>query len=108
MFVSEPKLFSIGTINLPLEPISLIITNTIQNERIIITSNFGVVLKLEVNHKVVPKTIIDQELEVALEDNVYFETYYHHKVGQIRIDKTPTKIKVQELQIINAIFFFGI
>jgi hypothetical protein len=94
MFASEHKLFSIGTINLPLELISLIITNTIYNERITNTSDFGVVLKLEVNHKVLPKTIVDQELKVALEDNVYLETYYHHRVGQIRINKTPAKIKV--------------
>jgi hypothetical protein len=97
MFASEHELFSIGTINLPLEPISLIITNTIQNERITNTSYFGVVLKLDVNHKVLLKTVIDQELKVALEDNVYLEIYYHHRVGQIWINKTPTKIKVQEL-----------
>ncbi len=97
MFASEHKLFSIGTINLPLELISLIITNTIYNERITNTSDFGVVLKLEVNRKVFPKIVVDQELEVALENNVYLETYYHHTIGQIRIDKTPANIKVQEL-----------
>jgi hypothetical protein len=33
MFVNEPRLFSIGTISLTLEAISLIVINTIQIER---------------------------------------------------------------------------
>ncbi len=108
MYASEHELFSIGIVNLPLEPISLIVINTIQNERITNTSDFGVVLNLEVNHKVVPKIIVDQELEVAIKDNVYLDTYYHHIVSQIWIEKTLVKIKVQELLIINALFFHGI
>jgi hypothetical protein len=33
------------------------------------------------------------ELEVALEDKVYFETYCNHKPWSVTMDETPTKIK---------------
>jgi hypothetical protein len=33
------------------------------------------------------------ELEVALEDKVYLETYYKHQLGSGVMDKTPANIK---------------
>ncbi len=49
MFVSESQLFSIGTINLPLDPMNVIIVNIIQIERITNTIDF--VVKIGVNHR---------------------------------------------------------
>jgi hypothetical protein len=37
------------------------------------------------------------ELEVAMEDKVYLETYYNHQPRNITMDETPTKIKAHEL-----------
>jgi hypothetical protein len=41
------------------------------------------------------------ELEVALEDKVYPETYYRHQPRNVVVDETPTKIKAQGLQIVS-------
>jgi hypothetical protein len=45
-------------------------------------------------HKVSFDKVINKKLEVALEDKVYPQTYYHHIQNQIHIDETPTKVKV--------------
>jgi hypothetical protein len=37
--------------------------------------------------------------EISLEDKVYLETCYHHSQVDIRMDETPAKIQVQNLQI---------
>ncbi len=37
--------------------------------------------------------------KVSLEDKVYLKTYYHHNQHDIQVNKTPTKIQVQNLQI---------
>ena len=34
----------------------------------------------------------DKKLEVSLEDKLYLEIYYHHTLGQMQIDETPTKV----------------
>jgi hypothetical protein len=54
MFISELELFSIGTISLPLKPINLVIVNTIYIEKTTKSSYFGVILNIEINHKVAP------------------------------------------------------
>ncbi len=41
------------------------------------------------------------ESKVALEDKVYQEMYYIHQPRSVIVDKTPAKIKTQELQIIG-------
>ncbi len=75
MFISELELFSIGTISLPLKPVNLVIVNTIQIEKTTKSSYFGIILNIEINHKVAPQIIINKELEIALEDEVYPKTY---------------------------------
>ncbi len=37
------------------------------------------------------------ELEVALKDKVYLETYYKHQLWTLVVDETLSKIKAQEL-----------
>ncbi len=49
MFASEFELFSIGTINLPLDAMNVVIINTIQIERITNTIDF--VIEIRVNHR---------------------------------------------------------
>ncbi len=41
------------------------------------------------------------ELEVALEDKVYHETYYNHQLRNVAMDEIPTKIKAHESQIVG-------
>ncbi len=41
------------------------------------------------------------ELEVALEDKVYPETYYNHQLRSVAMDEIPTKIKAHESQIVG-------
>jgi hypothetical protein len=60
MFVSEPKLFSIGTINLPLDVGNAIIVNTIQIEKIIDTIDF--VIKPTLNHTGSSKIVINKKM----------------------------------------------
>jgi hypothetical protein len=40
-------------------------------------------------------------LKISLEDKVYPKIYYHHIQADIEVDETPTKIKVQNLQIVG-------
>ncbi len=76
-FVKEPKLFSIGTISLPLELGSSLAINTIHIERTINITNFSADIK--VNHEVVPEILVDKVAKVAYESKVYPKIYYHHK-----------------------------
>jgi predicted amino acid-binding ACT domain protein len=82
-FASELELCFIGIISLPLKGVSSIVINIIQIEKTIETSYFNIVLNIEINHIVTLQTLINKELEVALENKVYLETYYHHKPSQI-------------------------
>jgi hypothetical protein len=41
------------------------------------------------------------ELEVALKDKVYHETYYNHQLRNVAMDEIPTKIKAHESQIVG-------
>ncbi len=97
MFTSELELFSISINILTLDVVNVIVVNTIQIER---TTNIIVlIVKTEANHIGSLKTIVEKKLEVALENKVYIETYYQHKLSQVQIDETLVKVKVQELQI---------
>jgi hypothetical protein len=92
MFASELELFFIGIIGLPLKGISLVEVNTIQIEKTTNIANFGV--KNKINYKIDYDIIISKELVVTFECKVYLEAYYHHKLGQIKIDETLMKVKV--------------
>jgi hypothetical protein len=59
MFVSEPKLFFIGTINLPLDVENAIIVNTIQIEKKIDTVNFAI--KPTLNHRGSSKIVVNKK-----------------------------------------------
>ncbi len=60
-------------------------------------------LKLKSRVQVIEQKTINNryELEVALEDKVYPETYYNHQPNNVVVDETPAKIKAQELQIVG-------
>jgi hypothetical protein len=60
MFVSEPKLLSIGTINLPLDVGNAIIINTIHIEKTIDTVDF--VIKPTLNHRGSSKILINKKM----------------------------------------------
>jgi len=47
--------------------------------------------------KKIPSNIY--EPKVVLKDKVYPKMYYRHQPGSVTVDETPTKIKVQGLQI---------
>ncbi len=34
-------------------------------------------------HKVVFKVVVNKEPKIVLEDKVYLETYYHHRLGHV-------------------------
>ncbi len=44
------------------------------------------------------------EPEVVLEDKVYSNMYYNHKLGNVVMDEAPRKIKTHELQIVGWTF----
>jgi hypothetical protein len=93
MFTCELELFSIGTINLLLEPTSLVVINPIQIEKVIGIVDYGVNTKI--NHITIIKTIVNKELKTTFENKVCPKTYYHYIPCQIQIDETPTNIKMQ-------------
>jgi len=59
MFVNEPKLFSIGTINLPLDVGNAIVINTIQIEKTINTIDFAI--KSTLNHRSSSKIVVNKK-----------------------------------------------
>lgn len=71
MFVNELELFSTNTISLPLE------VECSCSEH----SHF--VIKLTPNHKGSVEIVITKELKVSIENKVYLETYYHHRLNQV-------------------------
>jgi hypothetical protein len=93
IFVSELELFSIGTISLPLEILETIVANIIQPKITIKITYFKV--QLHCNFKGSAKIVFDKKLKVNLKNKVYPETYYHHMLGQVQIDKTLAKVQVQ-------------
>jgi hypothetical protein len=90
MFVNEPKLFSIGTINLPLETLDIVVVNIIQPK--IITKTIDFKVEPSCNFRSSAKTTLDKRPQVSLEDKVYLETYYHHTPCQVQIDETLAKV----------------
>ncbi len=97
MFASELELFSIGIISLPLETLEIVVINTVQTENNTKTINDKA--KPSCNFKSSVEIVLENKPKVNLEDKVYLKTYYHHTLGQVQIEKMPTKIQVQELQI---------
>jgi hypothetical protein len=79
MFTNQLELFSINIIRLPLDVVNVIVLNTIQIERT--TNIINLIVKIEANHIGSLETIVERKLEVALENKVYLETYYHQKLG---------------------------
>ncbi len=91
MFANEPKLFSIGTISLPLEILKTLVAS-IQTKKYIET--IDAIAEPSCNSINNVGTVLDNKLEVSLEDKVYPKTYYHHMLGRVQIDETPTKIRI--------------
>jgi hypothetical protein len=71
--------------------VSVFVINTISIEKAICIPNFAIELTLTYKGSI---KISDNEPEVALEDTMYLETYYHHKPNQVKIDDSPTKVKI--------------
>jgi len=102
IFETKPKLFSIGTIIISDETISLVCIGVLE---IRISTQY----ELEQGTldqralKVVPSTIKPKDfyvkLKISLKNKVYPETYYYYTHDDIEVDETPTKIHVQNLQI---------
>lgn len=90
MFTSEPELFSIGIISLPLDVVSVFVINIIQIEKTTCIANFAIEPILTHKGSI---EIIDNEPEVALEDTMDLQTYYHHKPNQVKIDDSPQRSK---------------
>jgi hypothetical protein len=100
IFETDSKLFSIGTIIMSDEIVSLL--------------NIGV-SKIKINEKSNPKIKTSNQRatgvvplitklkdfyvkpKISLEDKVYPKTYYHHKQVDIEVDETPTKIQIENL-----------
>jgi hypothetical protein len=76
----ELELFSISTISLHLDVVSIVIINTIQIDK---TINFANPIETTLIHKVSSKIIFSKKLEVAFEDKVYPKTYYHRRSNQV-------------------------
>jgi hypothetical protein len=95
IFEIEPELFSIGTIALLEETISLLSVGVLEIRSI---ENFDPKqgISYQTFAKVVPSIMKSKDFsvkpKVSLEDKVYLETYYHHNQDNIQVDETPTKI----------------
>jgi hypothetical protein len=87
MFTSEPKLFSIGTISLPLETLEIMVVNIVLTKKT--TNSRG---EPSYNLRISIENVIDKKPKVSVEDKVYPETYYHHTSGQVQVNETPTKV----------------
>jgi len=100
IFEIELELFSIGTITISDEIVSLLSVRCSE-----ITNNVESKLKQRISNKKaielmasIRKTIeFNVRQEISLEDKVYKETYYHHSQVDIEMDETPIKIQVQNL-----------
>lgn len=102
IFDTKPKLFSIGTIIISDETISLLSIGVLEI-RISTESELEQGTSYQRTLKLMPSTIKPEDfyvkLKISLENKVYPETYYHHTQDDIEVDETPTKIHVQNLQI---------
>ncbi len=95
IFVTKPTLFSIGTISL-LETIQHVKTTNVE---IMDTNVKIIILEQEFEVHSIEKKIAGNiyELEVALEDKLYLETYYNHQPRSFVVNETLKKIKTHEL-----------
>jgi hypothetical protein len=100
IFETNSKLFSIGTIVISNEIVSLLSVR---------------VIKIRINGNSTPEQrLLDQgaieamvstiktkkfnvSSETSLQNKVYLETYYHHNQVDIKVDETLTKIQVHNL-----------
>jgi hypothetical protein len=104
IFQTKPKLFSIGIIIVLDETISLL---SIGVSEITINEEYDPKQRTldQGTTEVVPSTTKPKDyyvrLEISLEDKVDPETYYDHNQADIEMDETPTKIQVQNHQIIG-------
>jgi hypothetical protein len=91
MFISEPKLFFIGIISLPLETLDTIVTNIIQLERTtkIANSKAEPFCNLKGSANLL---LLIRNSRSILKDKVCFDTYYHHTPYQMQINETLTKV----------------
>ncbi len=92
---TKPKLFSIGTITISDEMISLLSVR-MSKIKSIEESDLGQRTSDQRITKVVPSRIKSKDFyvrpNISLEDKVYPETYYHHSYDDIQVDETPAKI----------------
>jgi hypothetical protein len=95
IFVTQPKLFSIGTINLP---------KTIQFMKTIDVGIMDIDVKTSISkhgfevHSIKKEIPSNRyEVEIVLENKVYLETHYIHQPRSVVVDEAPTKIKAQGL-----------
>ncbi len=99
-FETKPKLFSIDTIILLKEIVSLLSVRVLEI-RSIEETNLEQGTLYQTTAKVVPSTMKSKNFyvrpKVSLEDKVYPETYYYHSHDDIQVDETPSKIQVQNL-----------
>jgi hypothetical protein len=51
------------------------------------------------NHLVIAEIWIQDEHVIVLENKMYSKTYYHHRLKNVQIYETHTKVKVHELHI---------
>jgi hypothetical protein len=69
MFASEPKLFLIGIISLPLIFLEIVVINIIEHEKT--TKIIDSIVELSCKLKCSVETTFDKKLEVSLKDKVY-------------------------------------
>jgi uncharacterized membrane protein len=100
IFETELELFSIGTIIISNETISLL---SIKMSKIRINEEFE--LKQRTSDQRITKVVLSTKKlkdfyvkpEISLEDKVYPKTYYHYSQANIEMDETLAKIYVQNL-----------
>ncbi len=95
IFKIEPELFSIGTITLSEEMVSLLNVG-VSEIKSTKESNLEQRTLNQTIAEMVPSTMKSKDiyvrLEVSLENKVYPKTYYHHSWDDIQVDETPVKI----------------
>jgi hypothetical protein len=99
IFATEPKLFSIGTINLlkTIQSMKTIDVEIMDNN--VKTNNSEFKFGVQSTEKKI--TSNKYEPKVALKDKVYPDTYYNHQPWNVAMDEILGKIKAQELQIVG-------
>ncbi len=100
IFKTKAKLFSISTVTLSKEMVSLLSVGVLEIKGI---EEFDPKQRIsnQTVAKIVPSIVKSKgfcvRLSVSLENKVYLETYYHHCQDDIQVDETLAKIQVHSL-----------